>query len=105
MASQLDKKLLSAGNNKDYPKVGDEVTIEYTGWLHDPSKANKEYKGNQYVISGWQNDLLPLSMAVLTIPHTDSIAQSVAETSRPRLALVESSKVLAANLTLESRIG
>ena len=51
MASQLDKKLLSNGNGKDYPKVGDEVTIEYTGWLHDPSKADQDYKGNKYVIA------------------------------------------------------
>ena len=51
MASQLDKKLLSAGNNKDYPKVGDEVTIDYTGWLYEASKADQEYKGKQYVTS------------------------------------------------------
>lgn len=49
MASQLDKKLLSGGNGKDYPKVGDEVTIEYTGWLYDSSKADADYKGTQYV--------------------------------------------------------
>ncbi len=47
MASQLDKKLLSGGNGTDYPKVGDEVTIEYTGWLYDAAKANADYKGNQ----------------------------------------------------------
>jgi FKBP-type peptidyl-prolyl cis-trans isomerase len=51
MATQLDKKLLSAGNNKDYPKVGDEVAIEYTGWLYDSSKADENYKGDKYVIS------------------------------------------------------
>ncbi|OCT51110.1 hypothetical protein CLCR_09333 [Cladophialophora carrionii] len=49
MATRLDKKLLSAGNNVDYPKSGDEVTIEYTGWLYDASKANEDYKGDKYV--------------------------------------------------------
>jgi FKBP-type peptidyl-prolyl cis-trans isomerase len=56
MATQLDKKLLSAGNNKDYPKAGDEVAIEYTGWLYDSSKADQNYKGNQYVISLQETD-------------------------------------------------
>ena len=31
----LQKDLISEGNKKDYPQRGDEVTIEYTGWLYD----------------------------------------------------------------------
>ncbi|KAJ9606905.1 hypothetical protein H2200_008916 [Cladophialophora chaetospira] len=88
MASQLDKKLLSKGNDKDYPKVGDEVTIEYTGWLYDTSKADNEYKGNKFdssvgrgdfktqigvgrVIQGWDQGVPQMSLGEksrLTIP-------------------------------------
>ena len=50
MTSHLDRKVLSSGNDTDYPKVGDEVTIEYTGWLYDSSKPDQEYKGKKYVI-------------------------------------------------------
>lgn len=49
MAS-LQKTTISQGNGVDYPKRGDQVTIEYTGWLHDPSKADNEFKGKQYVL-------------------------------------------------------
>ncbi|KIW66620.1 hypothetical protein PV04_05937 [Phialophora macrospora] len=88
MATQLDKKLLSPGNNKDYPKVGDEVAIEYTGWLYDSSKANEDYKGNKFdssvgrgefktqigvgrVIQGWDQGVPQMSLGEksrLTIP-------------------------------------
>ncbi len=36
----VDKKMLKAGNGTDYPRKGDEVTIEYTGYLLDPSKPD-----------------------------------------------------------------
>lgn len=45
MASQFNKEVLSKGNEKDYPKKGDNVTMEYTGWLYDTSKP--ENKGKQ----------------------------------------------------------
>lgn len=45
--SGLDKKLVKEGNQSDYPKPGDTVTMEYTGWLHDPSKADNQYRGNK----------------------------------------------------------
>jgi FK506-binding protein 1 len=35
------------GNQQDKPKKGDEVTIEYTGYLYDASKATNDYRGNQ----------------------------------------------------------
>jgi FKBP-type peptidyl-prolyl cis-trans isomerase len=41
------------------PKVGDKVTIEYTGFLKDTSKP--DHKGNQYA--------LPPLLASQTIPH------------------------------------
>lgn len=88
MATQLDKKLLSAGNNKDYPKVGDEVLIEYTGWLYDSSKVDQDFKGNKFdssvgrgdfktqigvgrVIQGWDQGVPQMSLGEksrLTIP-------------------------------------
>ncbi|KIX02300.1 uncharacterized protein Z518_08240 [Rhinocladiella mackenziei CBS 650.93] len=56
MATQLSKKLIRSGNNADYPKRGDEVTIEYTGWLYDPSKADEGYKGAQFDSSVGRGD-------------------------------------------------
>ncbi|KAJ9637024.1 hypothetical protein H2204_004947 [Knufia peltigerae] len=50
--TQLQKKLVRPGNGQDFPKTGDEVTIEYTGWLYDGSKADNDYKGKQYVMTG-----------------------------------------------------
>jgi FK506-binding protein 1 len=35
MAEKLDKKLVKEGNGKDYPKRGDQVAMNYTGWLFD----------------------------------------------------------------------
>lgn len=40
----VTKKVLEEGNGA-IPKVGDQVTIQYTGWLKDESKPNN--KGNQ----------------------------------------------------------
>merc|ERR1711964_451481 len=56
MASELQKNLIQPGNNTDYPKAGDKVTIEYTGWLHDPSKADNGYKGKQFDSSVGRGD-------------------------------------------------
>lgn len=49
MASQISKRLLRPGNGQDYPKAGDEVVIEYTGWLHDSSASDNNNKGKQSV--------------------------------------------------------
>jgi len=35
------------GNQQDKPKKGDEVTIEYTGWLYDVNKADNGYRGDK----------------------------------------------------------
>ncbi|KIW55914.1 hypothetical protein PV05_04622 [Exophiala xenobiotica] len=88
MATQLEKKVIQPGNKTDYPKTGDEVTIQYTGWLHEPSKAANGYKGKQFdssvgrgdfktqigvgrVIPGWDQGVLQMSLGekcTLTIP-------------------------------------
>lgn len=88
MTTELEKKVLSPGNNTDYPKVGDEVTIEYTGWLYDASKASQDFKGNKFdssvgrkdfktqigvgrVIQGWDQGVPQMSLGEksrLTIP-------------------------------------
>lgn len=63
MASQINKKLIKAGNGKDYPRAGDEVIIEYTGWLHDPAAAANNNKGTKSVPSdsiAHQNLPIPL---------------------------------------------
>lgn len=44
----VEKKLIKEGNGSDRPKKGDQVTMEYTGWLHDTSAADN--KGSQYVM-------------------------------------------------------
>lgn len=67
MASQFEKRLLSEGNNVDYPQVGDEVTIEYTGWLYDASKP--DFKGTQYVIL---NQILASSSSSNLVARFDS---------------------------------
>ncbi|OAP60030.1 hypothetical protein AYL99_05032 [Fonsecaea erecta] len=88
MASEFHKKLLSQGNGVDYPKKGDEVMIEYTGWLYDASKPDQDYKGNKFdssvgrgafktqigvgrVIQGWDHGVPQMSLGEksrLTIP-------------------------------------
>jgi hypothetical protein len=44
MASEFKKDVLSPGNGKDHPEPGDEVTIEYTGWLHEAGKPDNKGK-------------------------------------------------------------
>jgi FK506-binding protein 1 len=43
----VEKKVLKTGNGTDKPKAGDTVTMEYTGWLYDPSAADSGFKGNK----------------------------------------------------------
>lgn len=42
----VQKTILQEGSGAS-PKNGDKVTMEYTGWLKDPSQPNG--KGKQYV--------------------------------------------------------
>ncbi|KAK4939974.1 hypothetical protein LTR10_019826 [Elasticomyces elasticus] len=48
MATKLEKRVNTPGNGTDYPKRGDTVTMDYTGWLYDPAKAANDYKGKQF---------------------------------------------------------
>ena len=42
--SGLQKELIKNGNGVDKPHKGDKVTIEYTGWLHDPKAPQNRGK-------------------------------------------------------------
>lgn len=44
----VDRKILAEGNGKDFPKAGDNVTIEYTGNLHD-AEVKPHAQGKQFV--------------------------------------------------------
>jgi len=44
----VTKQQVKAGNGTDKPKSGDNITMEYTGWLHDLSAVNQ--KGKQCVM-------------------------------------------------------
>ncbi|KAI4161121.1 MAG: hypothetical protein LQ342_005158 [Letrouitia transgressa] len=46
----VTRKVLKDGNGVDKPKKGDEVTIEYTGNLHDESQAGNDYRGKESVV-------------------------------------------------------
>jgi len=88
MATQLEKKVIQPGNKTDYPKTGDEVTIQYTGWLHEPSKAANGYKGKQYVTLTRGRESVnssPLQVLIFVIP--DSTALLAVEISRLKSAL------------------
>jgi len=69
----VDKQIITEGNGKDFPQQGDQVSMEYTGWLFDTSKPDN--KGNQFdssegrgplavkigtgrVIRGWDEGIL-----------------------------------------------
>ncbi|KAI1628187.1 peptidylprolyl isomerase [Exophiala viscosa] len=88
MASKLEKRVITPGNGSDFPKRGDTVTMDYTGWLYDPAQAANDYKGRQFdssvgradfivqigigrVIPGWDQGVPTMSLgekSTLTIP-------------------------------------
>lgn len=37
----VEKKIIENGNGTDYPKVGENVAIHYTGCLYDETAENK----------------------------------------------------------------
>ena len=44
------RKVIEDGNGSDMPKEGDEITVEYTGYLYDlDAGLGKDFKGEQYV--------------------------------------------------------
>jgi hypothetical protein len=56
----VSRQVLREGNKKDFPKPGDTVSIEYTGYLYDPSREDK--KGKKYVLA--------LLLSLLEIIHS-----------------------------------
>nr|POE51756.1 peptidyl-prolyl cis-trans isomerase [Quercus suber] len=50
----VTKQLISPGNGSDKPKAGDNITMEYTGNLYDPSAPNN--KGQQFDSSVGRGD-------------------------------------------------
>jgi len=69
----VEKKIIKAGNGIDFPKENDEVTMEYTGYLHN--KEASDSKGQKFdssvgrgdfktvigigrVIKGWDEGIL-----------------------------------------------
>nr|POF02993.1 peptidyl-prolyl cis-trans isomerase [Quercus suber] len=50
----VTKQLISPGNGTDKPKAGDNITMEYTGTLYDPSAPNN--KGKQFDSSVGRGD-------------------------------------------------
>ena len=86
MASQFSKNTIKQGDGQSYPKKGDTVTMEYTGWLYDDNADQNRGKkfdssvgrgdfktriGVGQVIQGWDEGVPQMSLgerAVLTIP-------------------------------------
>ncbi|KAF2002241.1 peptidyl-prolyl cis-trans isomerase [Amniculicola lignicola CBS 123094] len=52
----VDKVSIRQGNGVDYPKKGDEVAMEYTGWLQDTSAPGG--KGAKFDSSVGRGDLI-----------------------------------------------
>ncbi|KAB8217254.1 hypothetical protein BDV33DRAFT_177436 [Aspergillus novoparasiticus] len=81
----VTKTLIAPGDGVNFPKVKDNVAMDYTGWLYDPSKPDN--KGTQFdssktrgplkvaigtglVIKGWDEGVPQMSLgekALLTI--------------------------------------
>ncbi|KAL1988605.1 hypothetical protein VTN96DRAFT_9000 [Rasamsonia emersonii] len=81
------KTTLKPGNGEDFPRVGDQVRIAYTGWLRDPSNSADYEKGREFdssrkrgplqteigvgrVIKGWDEGVRAMSLgekSILTI--------------------------------------
>jgi FK506-binding protein 1 len=38
----VDKRTVQLGNGVDWPRKGDNVTMEYTGWIYDPTKPENK---------------------------------------------------------------
>lgn len=45
------KIIAKKGNGTDKPKRGDLVTMDYVGYLYDPSKVSRGYRGKKYAAS------------------------------------------------------
>lgn len=77
-ASGLQYSVLQAGNQKEFPKLGDKVKVHYTGWLTDGTKFDSSVDRGEpsefalgAVIEGWNEALQLMSPGAkykLTIP-------------------------------------
>ncbi|MEE2712528.1 MAG: FKBP-type peptidyl-prolyl cis-trans isomerase [Planctomycetota bacterium] len=77
-ASGLKYSVLVPGTGKIHPKMHDEVTVHYTGWLEDGSVFDSSVKGEEpakfrlgRVIKGWNEGLTKITVGgkiKLTIP-------------------------------------
>jgi FK506-binding protein 1 len=50
----VSKKITKEGNGANFPEAGDEVTMEYTGYLYDRSAS--EFKGQKFDSSVGRGD-------------------------------------------------
>mmetsp|Transcript_26884 Transcript_26884/g.32562 ORF Transcript_26884/g.32562 Transcript_26884/m.32562 type:complete len:112 (-) Transcript_26884:436-771(-) len=95
--TQLKVVTLEAGDNKTYPRIGDTLTVEYTGLLaenkkqFDTSIGKKPFKftlGASQVIQGWDEGLAELSegeKAELHIPASLGYGEQGYEATRIRI--------------------
>ncbi|KAI9693117.1 MAG: FK506 binding protein proline rotamase rapamycin-binding protein [Bathelium mastoideum] len=73
----VDKKILKNGNGKDFAKAGDNVTIEYTGYLYDPNQYGNSYKGKQFDSSVGRGDFVtPIGMGRVIRGWDDGILKA-----------------------------
>lgn len=80
----VTKETIKEGNGADYPKKGDEVTIEYTGNLYDESKGQEHhFRGTQYAPSTLKS--LGINADQRLPLHLDSTLRKAAGISRHRL--------------------
>ncbi|MCJ1325922.1 hypothetical protein MMC10_002585 [Thelotrema lepadinum] len=81
----VQRKLVKPGNGVDYPKKGDNVTMEYTGNLYDEAAGeSKDFRGTQFdssvgrgafttaigvgkVIKGWDDGVTQMSLGERSI--------------------------------------
>ena len=41
----ISKEITAPGNGRDKPKVGDTITVAYSGYLYDSKKRDKGFRG------------------------------------------------------------
>lgn len=49
MSLTLRKTVLVNGNRVDYPKLGDEVEVDYIGWLYEAGDLVVDHRGRESV--------------------------------------------------------
>ena len=86
----VEKKIIKQGNGSDKPKKGDNVTMEYTGWLHEAGKPDN--KGNQYgppsvqqiqSLTQCSGSTPPSAAATLTSPLALAVSSRVSPQTHP----------------------